>query len=341
MSDVLSRLKNIDGMTTALESIYEKLTQKQKDDLRLLYSTPLGVLTSRDGNRRVQGDTISSCSRIGTYLTDYFDGVGSTTDKMMWIGFIASDHQGNEYWVMRDEMRSALKRAGLPVRFHDENGNCYHNQFQKWREKHPDGIFLTLESRTKANLHGAQCQHLGSRTWPADDTGLHSLTKKEKILSEPGTNLYSWANQNSIEVHLCSHCVRDGYIDETFASESAPESSPESTGLTEAMEGLVREVTVLSRVRNGALRHEALKHAKGICEVCTTNFSEVLGGLGVRALQVHHRQQLALEDIPRLTRLEDLAVVCANCHALIHMNPKHAHTVEELRNMLEQQSDAC
>jgi predicted HNH restriction endonuclease len=32
--------------------------------------------------------------------------------------------------------------------------------------------------------------------------------------------------------------------------------------------------------------------------------------------------------------LSELAVVCANCHMLIHMNPKRALDIQELRNML-------
>ena len=326
-------------MASAFGSIYEKLTPKQKDDLRLLYSTPLGILTSRDDKRRVRGDTVTSCSRIGTHLTDYFNGAGPT-DKMMWVGYLETGHQGTEYWVMREEMRSALKLAGLPVRLHDDDGNIYHNQFQQWREKHPEGIFLTLESRKNANLHGSRCFHLGSCEWLIGESGLHSLTKKEKILSDAGRDLYSWAKQTSFKVHLCSHCVRDGFIDEKFPDETG-ESLPENSAQTEAMEGLVHEVATLSRDRNGALRNEALKRSQGICVVCETDFSKVLDGLGVRALQVHHRNQLALEDVPRLTRLEDLAVVCANCHALIHMNIKHAYTVEELREMLATPNDAC
>lgn len=51
-------------------------------------------------------------------------------------------------------------------------------------------------------------------------------------------------------------------------------------------------------------------------------------------LQVHHRNQLALEDEPVVTKTADLAVVCANCHMLIHFDPKKALQVEVLRQML-------
>jgi len=46
--------------------------------------------------------------------------------------------------------------------FFDSGEVSVHDQFQAWRTNHQDGIFLTLATRTRANLHGARCQHLGS-----------------------------------------------------------------------------------------------------------------------------------------------------------------------------------
>lgn len=111
----------------------------------------------------------------------------------------------------------------------------------------------------------------------------------------------------------------------------APPSSPASTA---AIEGLTREVRTLARGRNARLREAALKRACGTCEACATDFSRILGGAGVHALQVHHRKQLALSHVPRLTRLEELAVLCSNCHALIHVDRKRAMSVEKLRLLL-------
>lgn len=97
------------------------------------------------------------------------------------------------------------------------------------------------------------------------------------------------------------------------------------------VEGIARESIVLSRSRSAALRREALKLSSGVCEGCGVNFSALLNGRGLRALQVHHKKQLALRETPEATSLTDLAVVCANCHAIIHTNPKEAMSVEMLR----------
>ena len=97
------------------------------------------------------------------------------------------------------------------------------------------------------------------------------------------------------------------------------------------VEGIARESAVLSRSRSSALRRESFRQSGGICTCCGVDFSEVLNGRGLRALQVHHTRQLALRDTPEATLLSDLAVVCANCHAIIHTDPKQAMLVEELR----------
>lgn len=98
------------------------------------------------------------------------------------------------------------------------------------------------------------------------------------------------------------------------------------------IEGIAREVTVIARSRSRRLRDLALKRSRGVCEACGTDFSTLLGGKGLHALQVHHRLQLALQESPKLTSPDDLAVICANCHAIIHADRLSAMRVEALRD---------
>lgn len=106
-------------------------------------------------------------------------------------------------------------------------------------------------------------------------------------------------------------------------------------GLVQATEGIQREVTRYVKGRSGLLRQTALANAKGICEGCGKNFHKLLEGRGVRVLQVHHREQLAVLTAPKVNTPQDLAVVCANCHMLIHSDSKNALKVEDLRQMLK------
>ena len=56
------------------------------------------------------------------------------------------------------------------------------------------------------------------------------------------------------------------------------------------------------------------------CEVpgCRFDFVHVYGELGHRFIHVHHNVALASHEGPVETSLDDLTVVCPNCHAMIH-----------------------
>lgn len=96
-----------------------------------------------------------------------------------------------------------------------------------------------------------------------------------------------------------------------------------------AYEGEARTLVVRHRRRERALRDkkiEAVLAETGAlrCEVpdCGFDYEKVYGEVGRGFAHVHHKQPLSLRSQNTLTRLEDLAVVCANCHAMIHVGGK-------------------
>ena len=101
-----------------------------------------------------------------------------------------------------------------------------------------------------------------------------------------------------------------------------------------AVENTLTEVRTYVRGRDRRLRDRALQMAGGVCAACKFHFGGFLQGLGQRVLQVHHQRQLSASDRPRITTLKDLVVLCANCHAMVHADPRRAMTVETLRRRL-------
>ena len=65
------------------------------------------------------------------------------------------------------------------------------------------------------------------------------------------------------------------------------------------------------------------------CEACDVDFLERYGDLGEGFIEAHHTDQLAL-GAERATTTEDLAVVCANCHRMIHRG-RPMLTIEQLQ----------
>lgn len=89
------------------------------------------------------------------------------------------------------------------------------------------------------------------------------------------------------------------------------------------LEGNPRLVAHLRRERNSAIiktKKEATLRATGklCCEACGFDFKEVYGKFGDGFCEVHHLQPLSKADGVVKTELSDLAIVCSNCHRIIH-----------------------
>ncbi len=72
------------------------------------------------------------------------------------------------------------------------------------------------------------------------------------------------------------------------------------------------------------------------CEVCDFDFSRVYGSLGSGFAECHHRMPLKTLEEGHRTRLRDLAIVCANCHRMLHKS-RPMLSVEALRVLIESQ----
>lgn len=69
------------------------------------------------------------------------------------------------------------------------------------------------------------------------------------------------------------------------------------------------------------------------CEICATDFHLVYGELGLGFIEAHHKIPVAQLDGKTPTRVEDLAMVCSNCHRMLHRSG--GRTVEELRKIVQ------
>jgi len=69
------------------------------------------------------------------------------------------------------------------------------------------------------------------------------------------------------------------------------------------------------------------------CEVCGFDFESAYGELGHGFAECHHTMPLSELAAAGSTRLSDLAVVCANCHRMIHKS-RPVQTIDEMRTMI-------
>jgi len=94
----------------------------------------------------------------------------------------------------------------------------------------------------------------------------------------------------------------------------------------------------LEKVRNSALILEAKRLYKATheilkCEVCSFDFEAAYGDRGRDYIEAHHTTPISqIEDVTNLT-VDDLRMVCANCHRMLHRPPWI--TIEELKAAME------
>lgn len=119
------------------------------------------------------------------------------------------------------------------------------------------------------------------------------------------------------EMHPEAEALRAGAWSGEF--EALPPVALDEGGVTE---GRLLERRHYVRERNPKLRaakiDEALaQHGCVACEVCGFDFERTYGSRGTRYAECHHVVPLHASG-ETTTRLEDLAVLCANCHRMIH-----------------------
>jgi 5-methylcytosine-specific restriction enzyme A len=93
------------------------------------------------------------------------------------------------------------------------------------------------------------------------------------------------------------------------------------------------------RERNNKINQEKkdlyfIQYGKLDCEVCGFDFYETYGELGKGFIEAHHRVPLSEIDGETKTKLQDLALVCPNCHEMLH-KAINTLTVTELKNKIK------
>ena len=84
-------------------------------------------------------------------------------------------------------------------------------------------------------------------------------------------------------------------------------------------------------------KFDAIQKGKGFveCECCKFDFRKTYGGIGIEYIECHHK--IFLSQGKRITRIQDLALVCSNCHRMLHRKNSKGeyHSVEELSELIK------
>lgn len=137
---------------------------------------------------------------------------------------------------------------------------------------------------------------------------------------------YAQAPESQIYVDRVLELINQGCV--------VPELDEEVTGV----EGTPRLRAHLVRERDRRVviekKKQAIQNGSLQCEICNFDFLRIYGELGREFCEVHHLIPLHKADGFVETRLDDLALVCSNCHRMIHRSSPMMD-IDQMRSLIE------
>ena len=148
-----------------------------------------------------------------------------------------------------------------------------------------------------------------------------------------------WSLSDS-EIVIAARLIRAALLE--IENEGAAKTTVAETWepeIVDAAEGAL--VTRLHRYRersrkitNTKKKQFMKRHGRLYCEVCNFDFVETYGERGSGFIECHHTMPVSKMEPGRKTKLSELALVCANCHRMIHSKRPWLE-VEQLKSLLK------
>ncbi len=97
----------------------------------------------------------------------------------------------------------------------------------------------------------------------------------------------------------------------------------------------------LHRERSRTLVNEAKKrfaethNGKLYCEACGFDFSKVYGDIGKNFIEAHHMKSVSEMQEGEKTKIDDLAMLCSNCHRMVHKTRPWISNKQDLHKIIK------
>lgn len=191
-------------------------------------------------------------------------------------------------------------------------------------------------------LRSARGADLSDRSLRSPDS-VH-LKLQNFLRSDPSYRGTGMAAGNKLEAEVWAEFGRDPERLRTVASAirdvmaATDQTDDGASEDIEAPEGRLLALYHRTRERSRELVHEKKAHAVRTkralaCEVCDFDFAARYGQRGIGFIECHHKLPLSSISRGATTKLADLALVCSNCHSMLHRG-RPWPSVEELRRYL-------
>jgi len=197
-----------------------------------------------------------------------------------------------------------------------------------------------ITSDTYRNPTGVYMKMMNFRRWDpefaaAGKTGLTRGNKDEELV-------WNEFSKDPTRLAAVVQAIRLAVEQQTDVNELGGMDEPD---IQEAEEG--RVLTRLHRVRERsrklveAAKAAALKkHGRLACEACGFEFSAKYGEVGFGLIDVHHTKPVHTLLEGDKTRLQDLALLCANCHRVVHSSRRWL-SIEQVAQLIREREEAA
>lgn len=136
-------------------------------------------------------------------------------------------------------------------------------------------------------------------------------------------NIFEEFKDKRLELHEIAHGIKNIVKDENLRNMVQSVKSSEQLEEYSAYEGKIIYKFHKSIERDPKIilnkKKQVLKLLGTLsCEICNFNFYDFYGEIGEDYIECHHKNPLNLLKQVSKTSLDDLALVCANCHRMLH-----------------------
>lgn len=171
--------------------------------------------------------------------------------------------------------------------------------------RNPNGVAMKLSNFTALDVKNeskglTSYSQLDKKTFFEFNENIEELKKISTLILESINNEEIINKLYAIEDEL-DNCVKESFEGEIIYK--LHKVRERDSKLSESKKKLVFEET-----------------GKLVCEICEFDFYQKYGDLGKGFIECHHTKQLSTYDTRQKTKLEDLALVCSNCHRMLHRN---------------------
>lgn len=198
---------------------------------------------------------------------------------------------------------------------------------------------LVIELSNQLNKLNAYDNNVITDTY-RNPNGVHMKLMNFYSIENPGKGLANYSKlDKSIYLEFCNDKAYLHSISKKI-KDALDCSAQKSTTIDDEgfLEGKIIERLHKSKERNQKMIKEKKRMAfrdtnKLECEVCGFDFKSTYGVIGDGFIECHHKIPLSEIDVSVRTKLIDLALVCSNCHSMLHRNRPWL-SIEQLKETL-------